>query len=124
MNLEEKIIYMQSWCSKHGLELTLSGECGFGRPCVGVIHPVIQVYPSYVKYDENWEYVFGEDVWTPKDAYHKHSCVAVLGQTDESIEQLYTWIKWFDDNGYNKIRIEPISTSSMFQSHEVYICKE
>ena len=33
---EEKLQWMAYWAAKKGLRLVLEGECGFGRPCVGV----------------------------------------------------------------------------------------
>lgn len=88
MKHADKIQYMKDWCSRHGstlnlygCTLTLDGECGFGRECVGVL--VGEIYPDY----EVWDYESDEikrldnngDVWRPKNAYHKHPCVAVLG---------------------------------------------
>jgi len=101
MTHEQKIEWMIQWCHKHKARLELEGECGFGRDCVGII--VGEVYPDYNWYDEenNYEEISGNgEVWTPKDAYHKHPCVAVLGRGEDAEYQLYDWLKWFDENGF------------------------
>jgi hypothetical protein len=99
MTLKQKIAWMEKWCKKHGAELQLEGECGFGRPCVGII--ASEVYPDYEWRDSNYKRIDNNrDVWIPGNAYHKHPCVAVLGRGDDSIGQLFDWLKWFDDNGF------------------------
>lgn len=96
----DKIKYMEEWCEKQGLELVLKGECGILRPCVGVLGGNT-AYPDYYWFDEDFEEISGNGgVWTPRDAYHKHPCVCVLGHGEKSIEQLYEWLKWFDENGF------------------------
>ena len=100
MNRGEKIVWMSDWCEKHDCSLSLQGECGFGRKCVGVIKH--DVYPEY-QYDlneETYEYEHGNDVWIPEDAYHKHPCVAVLGRGEKAEDQLFQWLKWFEENNY------------------------
>lgn len=97
----EKIDWMKKWCKEQGLTLQLEGECGFGRECVGVISPKGDCYPDYLWYDDDYNEISGNyPVWTPERAYHKHECVAVLGRDEESISQLYEWLKWFDKNGF------------------------
>jgi hypothetical protein len=100
MNHAEKIEWMHRWASRHGMTLTLEGECGFGRKCVGVLHS--GNYPDYEDWGFNgpsWSENF-PPVWRPSDAYHKHPCVAVLGHGEAAEEQLYQWLKWFDDHNY------------------------
>ena len=96
----DKIRWMLAYCNKNGLILSLEGECGFGRECVGVL--ANDKYPDYTWHNEKtWgrEDNNGE-VWTPKDAYHKHNCVAVLGRGEEAESQLYEWLLWFKDNNF------------------------
>lgn len=94
-----KIQYLEDWCKKTGLRLELEGECGLGRPCVGVTTGTI--YPDYNWYDDDYERIDRNgDIWTPPNAYHKHPCVAVLGRGEVAESELYKWIKWFDDNGF------------------------
>lgn len=97
---DKKILWMTKWCKKAGLKLELSGECGFGRECVGVLSSWGN-YPDYEWYDDNYDRQDSNgDVWVPADAYHKHPCVAVLGRGEEAEAQLYDWLKWFDENGF------------------------
>jgi hypothetical protein len=79
MKHEDKIKFMQEWCQKQNLTLVLEGEVGFGRQCVGVLSEQCGAYPDYIIFDEDYNIVDGNEVWTPEDAYHKHPCVAVLG---------------------------------------------
>ena len=95
----EKIQWMHNYCADNDLTLTLEGECGFGRECVGVL--LDGSYPDYKWYDfESGEEDDNGEVWTPDDAYHKHPCVAVLGRGEKAEDQLYEWLKWFNDNNF------------------------
>lgn len=99
MTHEEKIEWMAIWCAKNKLQLELEGSCGFGRTCVGVLSH--GNYPDYHWYDSEYEREDNNgEVWTPEDAYHKHECVAVLGHGQYAEEQLYNWLKWFDENNF------------------------
>ena len=99
MTHKEKLTWMAEYAMKNKSAITLGGECGFGRKCVGLL--VSGTYPDYEWYDEDYNKVDPNgDVWTPKDAYHKHPCVAVLGRGEEAEAQLYEWLKWFDDNDF------------------------
>lgn len=101
MDHAKKVEWMAVWAARNKLQLELEGVCGFGRECVGVSangsYADYQWYDgvSYDRLDKNG------DVWCPKDAYHKHDCVAVLGRGEEAESQLYDWLKWFDDNGFH-----------------------
>ena len=99
MTHEEKIEWMIKWAHKNKVVLNLEGECGFGRECVGIISH--DNYPDYEWYDGNDARIDNNgEVWTPNDAYHKHPCVAVLGRGEVAEEQLYDWLKWFDENNF------------------------
>jgi hypothetical protein len=99
MTHQDKIEWMEQWATANGLELTLEGECGIMRECVGVLCG--NIYPDYEWYDEEWERIDPNgEVFTPENAYHKHPCVAVLGRGENAEAQLYDWLKWFDDNGF------------------------
>ena len=76
---DERIQWMAVWCAKNNLKLELEGECGIMRECVGVTTE--GHYPDYEWHDEQtWDRIDQNgDVWTPPNAYHKHPCVAVLG---------------------------------------------
>lgn len=99
MKHQQKIEWMEQWAKENNCELVLDGTCGFGRSCVGVI--IDDLYPDYEWYDDNFERVDDNgEVWIPYAAYHKHPCVAVLGTGEEAEEQLYDWLKWFNDNNF------------------------
>ena len=91
---------MAVWAARNGLQLVLEGECGFGRECVGVLAD--GKYPDYEWYDAEYTERVDQngEVWAPKDAYHKHPCVAVLGRGEPAEVQLYEWLLWFDANGF------------------------
>lgn len=100
MTHEEKVQWMAVWAARNNVALTLEGECGFGRECVGILAD--GCYPDYEWHDdETYERLDQNgDVWTPENAYHKHPCVAVLGRGEPAESQLYDWLRWFDANGF------------------------
>lgn len=103
MTHDEKLLWMTKWARDHDMTLTLTGQCGFGRECIGI--EIEDHYPDYHWYEEDPKKGFAQldqngHVWTPPDAYHKHECVAVLGRGEKAEAQLYDWLKWFDDNGF------------------------
>lgn len=100
MTRDEKIQWMAVWCAKNSVALELNGEVGFGRECVGIVKK--GCYPDYEWYNNStWNREDkNEDVWTPPNAYHKHPCVAVLGRGEDAEDQLYRWLKWFDENNF------------------------
>lgn len=92
-------LWMLSFCERNNCLLSLHGEVGFGRIAVGIIQG--NGYPSYRWYDDDYNRIDDNgDVWAPVDAYHKHSCVAVLGHGEAAESQLYHWLRWFDDNNF------------------------
>jgi hypothetical protein len=99
-----KIVWMAVWAANNGLQLVLDGEVGICRKCVGV--SANDQYPSYYwykegGYDDEVDRIDNNGrVWYPKDAYHKHPCVAVLGTGIEAEDQLYKWLRWFDKHGF------------------------
>jgi hypothetical protein len=103
MKHEEKIDWMIKWAHKNKCRLELEGECGFGRPCVGILSD--EMYPSYHWYDsKTYEPLDNNgNVWCPENAYHKSDVVAVLGRGEYAETQLYVWLKWFDDNGFKLV---------------------
>lgn len=104
---QEKLAWLEKWCSAHELTLDLEGECGFGRECVGVSDGM----GGWVDYDTfDWDTMQrlpeqeglapGEDA---PDAYHKHDCLAVLGRGEGAEAQLYAWVHRLAEAG---VRIE------------------
>lgn len=87
---------IQKFANTHKVIFEDKGECGFGRPCVGFLRN-----DNWVAYNPtsfpDYEYIkeFYDDIFydiAPPDAYHKHDCLAVLGQGDDSIRQLSDWV--------------------------------
>lgn len=72
------------------------GECGFGRECVGLTNGNnwVAYNPSRSMTFEYIEKYYNEKLYDiiPEDAYHKDSCMAVLGRGYEAIIQLSEWI--------------------------------
>ena len=101
MTRQEKIEWMALWAVKNHCALELDdGEVGFGRECVGVLAG--DCYPDYEWYDpKTYKRLDANgEVWTPVNAYHKHACVAVLGRGEEAEAELFTWLQWFDSQGF------------------------
>lgn len=99
MKHEEKVQWMALFAARNRATLDLEGECGIGRECVGL--SANGSYASYAWFDDDYERIDNNgEVWRPKHAYHKHDCVAVLGRGVEAEEELYEWLRWFDDNGF------------------------
>ena len=95
MTHEERITWLASYAARIGARLETEGECGFGRPCVGLIRN--SVYPDYP-----------EDAPVPiETAYHKHNCLAVLGRGEQAIADLYDWCCALEAAGFNKIAVSP-----------------
>lgn len=96
--MEERINWMEKWAKKNRLKLDLDATCGFARPCVGI--KTMDTFPDYEWHDKGERSDENGNVWIPERAYHKHPCVAVLGTDEESICQLYDWLKWFDKHNF------------------------
>lgn len=119
---QDKFHWMLKWCFKNKVLLRLDGECGIGRKCVGIV-AMPGMYPDYEWYDEDAQLIGdGAEIWTPERAYHKHPCVAVLGQDDESVEQLFQWLCWFDKNGY-KVETGMVKRRDRFSEVELLLNK-
>lgn len=113
MIADEKLVFMVSWAARYGAHLEARGEVGFFRACVGIVHG--KSYLDYMDIEMNRE--LWKDFYVPDDAYHKHPCLAVLVRGsepeecdyDKALEQLYTWVKWLDDNKFG-MEVEPRQT--------------
>ena len=101
MNHADKITWMKDYATRNNVVLELEGSVGFGRECVGISRS--ETYPDYQWYNDDYEPQANEIEFLPTDAYHKHPCVAVLGRGEVAESQLYEWLKWFDDNGYEVV---------------------
>lgn len=103
-----KVEFLKEFAESIGCVLITKGEVGFGRSCVGILEPNIKHYVDINPYvyghtldDPDDGYVFPEneglypdDELTP-NAYHKHSCRAVLVYNEDyesALVQLYDWV--------------------------------
>lgn len=104
--MKQVIKKLNDFAKKYNVDFIMDGECGFGRPCTGFsannqyiaynpihIHGTKLIYLTdrkgdSLKDDRHFEL-------KPKDAYHKHDCMAVLvynGDYDEGYRQLAEWV--------------------------------
>ena len=110
MNIRQQIREIREWCKAEGLVFLSRAECGICRPCVGAAGVWEESeeedveFPAYHWWDSEYRDISSNGgVWTPKDAYHKHPCTAVLIRESraEAIRQLYSWVVWFKENGFH-----------------------
>jgi hypothetical protein len=94
------------WAAENRVIIT-EGECGFGRPCVGITTGDQWIdwrattgAPDYRPEPDPWE------GFVPPDAYHKHDCVAVLGQDDLAWSQLADWLTAIMDARWIVLHLE------------------
>ena len=94
--IEEHKANIQEFANRFKLIFEDDGEVGFGRKCVGLTNG-----NNYVNYNPtqfpDYDYVeefYDERLYdiVPENAYHKHNCLAVLGNEESSIIQLSEWI--------------------------------
>ena len=94
--IEEYKANIQEFANRFKLIFEDDGEVGFGRKCVGLTNG-----NNYVDYNPtqfpDYDYVeefYDERLYDiiPENAYHKHNCLAVLGNEETSIIQLSEWI--------------------------------
>jgi len=98
---------LKVFADKHGIIVQEEGECGFGRPCVGLIQKGSGNYVDYNPLDSiNYEPIYDEDdrFYAPDgvNSYHKHNCFAVLVDDDnygEGLTQLNKWIQHLESQG-------------------------
>lgn len=101
--IEECKANIQEFANRFKLIFEDEGEAGFGRECVGITNGNNWVdynptsYPDY----ENIEEFYDERFYSicPPDAYHKHTCLAVLGRGDGAIRQLSDWVDKLNELG-------------------------
>ena len=108
---------LQEFANEHKLILEDKGEVGFGRPCVGFIKGT-----GYIDYDplDRPDYltkVFpnDKDLDPPQgvpNAYHKHSCMAVLVHGDDYDAALEELAVWVDDLNRIGVRVVDFPTGA------------
>lgn len=88
------------WAMENRVIIT-EGECGFGRPCVGITSGTHWVdWRSSTGAPDYLPVLPFYDGWIPDDAYHKYDCVAVLGQDDVAWNQLALWLDAIIEGGW------------------------
>lgn len=86
---------IKNFCYKNRFEFVV-GECGFGRPCVGIMNPATRCWVGY--HDCN-----AAQSSRPENAYHKDDYLCVLvqdGDYNKAIPQLEAWIGGIVKGGY------------------------
>jgi len=117
MEINEARKYCEDFAEKYNLDFDDESQCGFGRPCVGLLDKSAGTYIEYNPLDPEYEYV--EELYNevfedtaPVDAYHKHTCFAVLARNDDydgAIIQLADWLRAIEKDH----TIEIISTGEV-----------
>lgn len=103
--MNKELAYLSEWCTKNNVALEQHGECGFARPCVGILKG-----SNYLEYNPtsftDYETIkgFEGDYYAPDgvESYHKATCLAVLVENDrydEGINQLFKWISHLESKG-------------------------
>lgn len=113
MNPQE-INYLIKFCAENNFTLSLEGEVGFGRSCVGIMNPTSECYIGYEVLDEKTYETIAQSTVAqrnaPENAYHKGPYFAVLVSDEETrnarISELYNWIKAINDGGFKIIEVE------------------
>ena len=94
--IEEHKANIQEFANRFKLIFEDDGIVGFGRKCVGLTNGNNYVdynpmqYPDYDYVEEFYDERLFDVI--PENAYHKHNCLAVLGNKESSIIQLSEWI--------------------------------
>lgn len=115
MNIKEAKKICQDFAIQHKLIFEDEGECGFGRECVGLLSKSGNWLDYNPRNNTTFEPIDGcqsEDVYPPSDveAYHKHSCMAVLGRGNEAIIGLAKWVQKL--NSIGNVRIIEFETGA------------
>lgn len=114
MKVIEKKKVIQEFANKHKVVFEEKGEVGFGRECVGLMHGDNYIdynpcsFPNYDSIKEHYSDMFYKIA--PPDAYHKHDCIAILGQGEEAISKLYDWVVELDKLNVELVRYETGAT--------------
>src|SRR3990167_249083 len=117
MEIEEAKDICERFALEHKVVFETSGECGFGRECVGFISK----FGNYLDYNphQSGDYEPITELQCPAvepphdltpDAYHKHDCMAVLGRGDRAIIQLAHWVKKI--NAVGNVRVVEYETGA------------
>ena len=127
--IEEHKANIQEFTNRFKLIFEDDGEVGFGRKCVGLTNG-----NNYVDYNPtqfpDYDYVeefYDERLYDiiPENAYHKHNCLAVLGNEETSIIQLSEWIDKLKELGavVQKYKTGATGMQALFTGTENYAIK-
>ena len=127
--IEEYKANIQEFANRFKLIFEDDGEVGFGRKCVGLTNG-----NNYVDYNPtqfpDFDYVeefYDERLFDiiPENAYHKHNCLAVLGNEETSIIQLSEWIDKLKELGavVQKYKTGATGMQALFTGIENYAIK-
>jgi hypothetical protein len=91
-DLKTRLAAARAWAADQECVITLDGQVGFGRPCVGVMWQDHYVDTPGSDFNEIRE---DERIAPPEDVrnYHKHDCLAVLGTDDQALDGLLRWVE-------------------------------
>jgi len=124
MDKNKKVLKnIQRFASEHKLIVEEKGECGFGRPCVGLLSRSGN-YLDYNPMKDNGEF---EHIWPDDErlcpphelvpnAYHKHDCMAVLTPSedyDTALVELNEWIKYLESKGKVSVHSYPTGATGL-----------
>ena len=103
---------------KHKVIFEDEGECGFGRECVGFLAQGGCYVAFNPRDDKTYEIIEGFECGNaeaPDDvnSYHKHDCMAVLGQDDEAIIGLAKWVEKLESFGNVRVVEYPTGAEGM-----------
>ncbi len=113
---------IQEFANQHKIIFDDEGDCGFGRECVGLrdgsgwidFNPWNrETFKPIEKYSDDRFHAIA-----PKDAYHKHDCIAVLGRGEDVIRQLSDWV-----DGLRKLNVKLIQIENKFDNMFEYMLK-
>lgn len=114
MEVNDKLL---DFAKKHDLTFVFDGECGFGRPCVGfsVVGNYVEYNPTSFPDYNNIADLYSEKHYSiaPKDAYHKHDCMAVLVENENKEEALKQLLEWVEELEKQNVRIEKYKTGAI-----------
>ena len=103
MNAEEAKNICQQFALKHKVIFDDTGECGFGRECVGfnIGNQWLDHNPTRAPDYDPIPELACPDAYAPDDvnSYHKHECLAVLGRGDEAVIGLAKWVQKMESAG-------------------------
>ena len=101
------------WATQNRVVIT-DGECGFGRTCVGLSAGSYWIdWRANTGSPDYTEIPCAYDGWVPDNAYHKHDCVAVLGDDSGAWNELALWLDAIMEGGWEVIHSDRVPKDSI-----------